>query len=56
MADGVELMVVAAGARDGEAEEGLGDDVDLVVHVTDLLIDRVDRLIAMFDHAEVARP
>ena len=26
-------MVVAAGAGDGETEKGLGDDVDLVVHV-----------------------
>ena len=47
-------MVVAAGAGDRESEEGLRDDVDLVVHVTDLLIDRVDRLVAVFDHAEVA--
>ena len=54
LADGVELMVVAAGAGDRESEEGLRDDVDLVVDVADLLIDRVDRLVAVFDHAEVA--
>ena len=54
LADGVELMVVAAGAGDRESEEGLRDDVDLVVDVADLLIDRVDRLEAVLDHAEVA--
>ena len=54
LADGVELMVVAAGAGDRESEEGLRDDVDLVIDVADLLIDRVDRLVAVFDHAEVA--
>ena len=54
LADGVELMVVAAGAGDRESEERLTDDVDLVVHVADLLVDRVDGLVAVFDHAEVA--
>ena len=29
--DGVELMVVAAGAGDGEAEEGFGKGIDHVV-------------------------
>ena len=47
-------MVVAAGAGDRESEEGLRDDVDLVVHVADLLVDRVHGLEAVFDHAEVA--
>ena len=54
LADSVELMVVATGARDREAEESLADDVDLIVHVADLFIDRIDRLIAVLDHAEVA--
>ena len=54
LADGVEFMVVAAGAGHRETEEGLADDIDLVVHVADLLVDGVDRLEAMFDHAEVA--
>ena len=54
LADGVELVVVATGARDRESEEGLRDDVDLVVHVADLFIDGVDRLKAVLDHAEVA--
>ena len=54
LADGVELMVVATGAGHREAQERLADHVDLVVHVADLLVDGVDRLIAMFDHAEVA--
>ena len=46
-------MIVAAGARDREPEEGLRDDVDLVVHVAHLLVDRVDRLVAVLDHPEV---
>ena len=54
LADGVELMVVATGAGDRESEEGLRDDVDLVIDVAYLLIDRVHRLVAVFDHAEVA--
>ena len=56
LADGVELMVVAAGAGDRESEEGLRYDVDLIVDVADLFIDGVDRLVAVFDHAEVAGP
>ena len=30
-ADGVELVVVAAGAGDGQAQERLGEDIDLVI-------------------------
>ena len=56
LADGVELVVVATGAGDGEAEESLRDDVDLVVDVLDLFVRRVERLVAVFDQAEVARP
>ena len=54
LADGVELVVVATGARDRESEEGLRDDVDLVVYITDLFIDGIDRLKAVLDHTEMA--
>ena len=46
---------MATGAGDGEPEEGLGDDVDLVVHVLYLFVRGIERLEAMFDQAEVAR-
>ena len=51
--DGVEFVVVAAGAGDGEALEGFGDDVDLVVGPFDAVFEGVDGLEAVFDHAEV---
>ena len=53
LADGVELVVVTAGAGDGEPKEGLGDDVNLVVHVLDLFVGRIQRLETMFNQTEV---
>ena len=41
--DRVELVVVAAGAGDGQAQEGLGEDVDLVVDAVRLVLADVDR-------------
>jgi hypothetical protein len=53
LADGVEFMVMAAGAGDGEAEEGFGDDVDLVIGEGDLFGVGVDDAEAVGDEAEL---
>ena len=49
LADWVKLMVVATGTRDCQSEEGLADDVNLVVDVTYLFVEGVDGLEAVFD-------
>jgi len=41
--DGVELVVVAAGAGDCETEEGFGEHVDLIVDHLELMLADVDR-------------
>ena len=41
--DGVELVVVAAGAGHGQAKERLGEDVDLVVDPVALVLTDVHR-------------
>ena len=53
LADGVELVIVAAGAAHGEGLEGLRDGVDLVVGEGDHLIERIDRREAMQHHTKL---
>ena len=53
LADGVELVVVAAGAGDGEALKGFREHVNLAVHRLYLVVERVHGLEAVFDEAEV---
>ena len=55
LADGVELVVVAARARDGETLKRLGNHVDLVVRPLDPVLQRIHRLEPMLHHAEVSR-
>ena len=50
--DRVELVVVAPGAADGQAQEGLGEDVDLVVDAADFLLADVDRGVGPLAEAE----
>ena len=52
--NGVELVVVAARAGDGQRLEGLGHRVDLVVGEGHLLVERVDRRKTVQDHAQLA--
>ncbi len=54
LANGVEFVVVAAGTRDGLREEGLAEDVDLVVNEADLLVERVGGSETVEDEAEVS--
>ena len=51
--DGVELVVVAAGAGDGESEKRLRDHVDLVVGEGHHLVERVGGREPVRHHAEV---
>jgi hypothetical protein len=53
LGDGVELVVVAAGAAHGEGLEGLRHRVDLVVREGDHFIERIDRREAMQHHAKL---
>ncbi len=53
LADGVEFVIVAARAGDGEAQEGFADYVDLVVDGLDLVVEGIDRLEAVFHEAEL---
>ena len=53
LADRVELMVVAPGARDRQTLEGLGQDVDLVVSPLDTLLPGVYGLVAQLDEPKV---
>ena len=50
LADGVELVVVAAGAGDRQAEEAFGEDVDLVVGEGRLFVEGVGRGEAVRHH------
>ena len=49
LANRIELMVVATGARDCQSEECFAHDVNLVVDVTYLFVEGVDGLEAVFD-------
>ena len=53
--DGIELVIVATGAGDGEALESFGKDVDLVVSPFDAILPGVNRLEAMFHHAPMSK-
>ena len=55
LADGVELVVVAPGARDREALESLRDDIDLVVRPFHAFLPGIDGLVAEFDNAQMRR-
>ena len=50
--DGVELVVVAAGAGHRQAQEGLGEHVDLVVDLVGPGLDRVDGSVEAFAQPE----
>ena len=54
LGDGVEFVVVTAGTGDGEALEGFGDGVDLVVGEGDHFVQGIDGREAVEDHAELA--
>src|SRR3954454_24155484 len=41
--DGIELVIVATSTGDGQTEEGLGEDVDLVVNPAQFLFTCIDR-------------
>ena len=53
LADGIELVIVTAGAGECEALEGFAEDVDLIFHGLHLIIERIDGLEAVFDEAQV---
>ncbi len=53
LADGIEFVIMAAGARDRHAQERLRDYVDLVVGETHLLVERVGRGVAVLHHTKV---
>ena len=53
LADGVELVVVAARAGDGLGLEGLPEDVDLVVDEADLLVQGIGGQVAVVDEPPV---
>ena len=53
LADRVELVVVAPGARDGQAHERLRHHVHLVVGPLDPVLPRIDRLVAVLDEPVV---
>ena len=53
LADRIELVIVAAGAGNGQPLKRLGENVDLVVGPFHPVFPRIDRLEAMFDHAVV---
>ena len=50
LADGVELVVVTARAGNRQALESLREDVDLIVRPLDPVFERIDGLVAVFDH------
>ena len=55
LADRVELVVVAAGARHGQPKERLRRHVHLVVRPLDAILPGIDRLEAVLDEPEVGR-
>ena len=55
LADGIKLVIVAAGAAHRHAQRGLRDDIDLVVRELHQLIQRIDREEAMLHHAQAAQ-
>ena len=56
MADGIKLMVMAAGARDGEPQCGLRHHVDLIVRELHQFIERIDGEKPVLHHAQVRWP
>ena len=56
LADGIELVVVAARAGDGKAQHGLADHVDLIVDPGDLLVVGVGHPKAVGNHAQLGGP
>ena len=53
LADGIELVIVAARASQREALEGLGDNIDLVVGKGHHLVQRINRGEAVLHHAKL---
>ena len=54
--DRIELVIVAAGAGDGQAEERLAEDVDLVVHFVGADFAQIGRRIPLLAEPEKAGP
>ena len=54
VADGVEFVIMAAGAGDGETEEGFCYDIDLVIGEADEFVEGIGGSEPVVDHAKVA--
>ena len=55
LADRIKLVVVAARAGNRQTKEGLGENIDLIVHDFHLVIQRVHRHVAQLDHPQLRR-
>ena len=56
LADRIELVVVTAGARNGQAEKGFREHIDLVVDHLHLIVQGIHRDVPELHHAQVRRP